>query len=206
MSIIITANVVAGRGHFRYFQTEKYNLLKMIVFIQAILILFTRRPQKFKVTPKSVGADVYASEASALSGYLLIYAALTAIVIYGLLKVNSWSTAGIGVEALVVTLCWALYNAFTLLGGLSDVLSRPHQRALSISRRPKRSTRPGGVAAFLQTCSSAIFPLGGWPLGRPRNCPLDLPASISFYSTAGNLIRLPIIPARTRLGSQSSPA
>ncbi len=47
-AISLTANVLAGRGHFRYFQTEKYNMLKMVVFIQAILTFFTRRRQRFR--------------------------------------------------------------------------------------------------------------------------------------------------------------
>jgi cellulose synthase (UDP-forming) len=202
-AISIIANVAAGRGHFRYFQTEKYNLLKMIVFIQATLILFTRRPQSFKVTPKSAGAQVYAAEARSLSGYLVIYAILTATVIFGLLKVNSWDETSIGIEALVITLSWALYNAFTLLGGLSDVLSRPHERQqyrflVNLNAElDRRGISPLPAHVQLRDLS----PGGVGFIADPGTTPMDLPASISFFSSRGKLIRLPIVPAHAHNGA-----
>jgi cellulose synthase (UDP-forming) len=126
--ISIVASVVGGRGHFRYFQTEKYSILKMLIFIQSTATLFTRKPLKFWVTPKDAGPSVYAAERRSLVSYFILQAALTATVIYGLVRIFSWDTRVPGVEALTVIVSWALYNAFVVLGGISDVLSRSHER------------------------------------------------------------------------------
>lgn len=39
----VLSNQVGRRGYFRYFQTEKYNILKMVVFIESTLMLFSRK-------------------------------------------------------------------------------------------------------------------------------------------------------------------
>ncbi len=207
-AISLIANVVAGRGHFRYFQTEKYNMLKMVVFIQAILTVFTRRRQRFTVTPKSVGPNVYALETRSLSAYLVIYAILTATVIYGLLKINSWQTSSLGVEALIITLTWALYNAFTLLGGLSDVLSRPHERQqyrFIVNLNAELDRR--GISPLPPQVQLRDISIGGVGLwAQPGSTQMDLPSSITFFSAHGKLIRLPIVQAHTQAVAPGKPA
>lgn len=207
-AISLLANVAAGRGHFRYFQTEKYNLLKMVVFIQAILILFTRKPQRFEVTPKSVGPQVYAAEARSLWAYLVIYAILTASVLFGLLKINSWASSGIGLEALIITLTWALYNAFTLLGGLSDVLSRPHERQqyrflVNLQAVLERN----GISPLPARVQLRDISIGGVGLvADPGRTLMDLPSGVSFFSSHGKLIRLPLAPEHAHFGESGGPA
>ncbi|HET6845851.1 MAG TPA: glycosyltransferase family 2 protein, partial [Anaerolineales bacterium] len=129
--VSILASVAGGRGHFRYFQTEKYSILKMLIFIQSTATLFTRKPLKFVVTPKGSGAAVYRAERRSLVSYFILQAALTATVIYGLIRIFSWRAGVPGVEIMVVIVSWALYNAFMVLGGISDVLSRSHERLQS---------------------------------------------------------------------------
>ena len=126
--ISIAASVAGGRGHFRYFQTEKYSILKMLIFIQSTATLFTRKPLKFVVTPKGAGSAVYGAERRSLVSYFILQAALTAAVIYGLIRIFSWDAGLPGMEAMVVIVSWALYNSFIVLGGISDVLGRSHER------------------------------------------------------------------------------
>ncbi len=126
----ILANQVGGRGYFRYFQTEKYNILKMIVFIQSTLTLIFSRPLKFKVTPKSVDDSVYAKERKALRSYMVILGVLIGAIIYGLsemithhgaLAQNSPTNASIA-------LFWASYNAYIILTAVREILRKPHER------------------------------------------------------------------------------
>lgn len=51
-AVMTVANVILGRGHYRYLQTEMFDMLKMFAFVQASLVLLVERSLHFKVTPK----------------------------------------------------------------------------------------------------------------------------------------------------------
>ena len=51
--VIATANVILGRGHYRYMQTEMFDFLKMFAFVEASAVLLFERSLSFKVTPKT---------------------------------------------------------------------------------------------------------------------------------------------------------
>lgn len=53
------ANVVLGRGQYRWLKVEMFDLMKMFAFIQASVTLVVERAVKFKVTPKSEGKARY---------------------------------------------------------------------------------------------------------------------------------------------------
>src|SRR5713226_8585913 len=65
----ILANIALGRGRFRPFETERYNLLKMTTFIRASLALIGFEPKSFKVTPKSASKG---RSAITLVSYLIV--------------------------------------------------------------------------------------------------------------------------------------
>jgi PilZ domain len=50
--VLTAANAALGRGHFRPFLTEFFDLMKMFAFISAGPTLLSSRPLRFKVTPK----------------------------------------------------------------------------------------------------------------------------------------------------------
>lgn len=124
----ILANQVGGRGHFRYFQTEKYNILKMMVFIQSTLTLVFHKRLEFKVTPKSVDNSVYSNERRSMQAYMAILGLITGVIIYGLIRLASWQSSITQEETLLVILVWAVYNAIVILIGIWEVLSKPHER------------------------------------------------------------------------------
>ena len=125
----ILANQVGGRGVFQYFRTEKFNILKMIIFIQSTLTLFRNKPLKFKVTPKSVDASVYAEERRALRWYMVIAGALTGSMLYGLMEVFSPRAWLLSMDVFFIAFFWAAYNQTIILLAISEVFQKRHERA-----------------------------------------------------------------------------
>jgi cellulose synthase (UDP-forming) len=124
----IIANRISGRGYFRYFQTEKFNLLKMVTFLHSFLILLWPKPLKFRVTPKSVEDSVYQRERQAMRVYVGILGFITGIVLYGIIKLLTGLSGQLQLEHFIVALFWATYNGAMVFLGIRDVLTKRHER------------------------------------------------------------------------------
>jgi len=124
----IIANQVGGRGVFQYFKTEKYNLLKTIIFIQSSVILFSRKPLKFKVTPKSVDDSVYRQERTSLLWYMGIFGTLVGGMLYAIYKVVAPGSYNITWDAFVIAFVWSGYNSYVIYLALKEVFERRHER------------------------------------------------------------------------------
>ena len=127
-AITVLANVIGGPGYFRYFQTEKYNLLKMVVFIQSTVTLIQRKPLAFQVTPKKLDLSVYRKERRSLRTYFIILGCISGDIIFGLVQVRTWTGLTIERQLYLVALVWATYNAGIILNAMTQVLSKPHER------------------------------------------------------------------------------
>jgi cellulose synthase (UDP-forming) len=126
--LTILANQAGGRGYFRYFQTEKYNILKMAVFIQSTLTLFHTKDLKFKVTPKSVDNSVYKEERRTLRFYMVILGMITGAIIYGLYNTIFKPRTSLQIEVYLIAIFWAIYNALLIFIGIYEVLKKSHER------------------------------------------------------------------------------
>ena len=127
-TLTIWSNKIGGRGYFRYLQTEKYNILKMAAFIQSTLALFHRKSLKFKVTPKSVDDSVYKEERRTLRIFMVILGAMTGAILYGLFKTVFRSATSLEMEAYLIAIFWAAYNAMLIFIGIYEVLGKSHER------------------------------------------------------------------------------
>jgi cellulose synthase (UDP-forming) len=127
-ALSILANQIEGRGYFRYLQTEKYNILKMAVFIQSTLTLFHTGSLKFKVTPKSVDDSVYKEERRTLRVYMVILGAITGAILYGLFQTIFQPATTLEKEAYLIAIFWASYNAMLIFIGIHEVLGKSHER------------------------------------------------------------------------------
>jgi cellulose synthase (UDP-forming) len=127
-ALTILANQIGGRGYFRYLQTEKYNILKMVVFLQSTLTLFHTRALKFKVTPKSVDDSVYKEERRTLHVYMAILGAMTGAILYGLFRTIFQPITSLEKEAYWIAIFWAAYNAALIFIGIHEVLGKSHER------------------------------------------------------------------------------
>lgn len=127
-AITVLANSMGGRGHFRYFQTEKFNILKMVAFIQSTLTLLSWRALTFKVTPKSVDDTVYKQEARALWIYFAILGFINGAIVYGFIRLFSWNHITLSLQAYLIALAWSTYNAMLILVAVSEALSGRHER------------------------------------------------------------------------------
>jgi cellulose synthase (UDP-forming) len=127
-AINVLANQMGGRGFFKYYNTEKYNILKMIIFIESALTLFSGKRLNFKVTPKSVDKSVYDNERRALRLYMGIFGFLTGTIVYGFLRIIVMHGTLLIFEAALVALFWGTYNAMLIFTGVHGVLRKQHDR------------------------------------------------------------------------------
>jgi cellulose synthase (UDP-forming) len=190
----ILANSLGGRHYFRYFQTEKYNILKMVVFIQSTLTLFSRKSLKFKVTPKSVDNAVYKDERKTMRFYMVILGAITGAILYGFWKTIAWQGTTLGIQAFLIALLWAAYNAMLIIIGIYEILGKQHERKqyrfqVELEAEIRRAGYPAAIArARIDNLSiaGASFTLDSKFLAENSQLLLH------FYTSGRKFIMLPI--------------
>jgi cellulose synthase (UDP-forming) len=121
------ANSLLGRGHARYFDTERFNLLKAFAFVRASLGLFVPRKLGFQVTRKTQLTERTKELLGAVPHILLLYVTLGSL---------AWAAGRIYIGslsprqefALELTAIWAVYNAGIIGLAVRSVVSRSHRR------------------------------------------------------------------------------
>jgi cellulose synthase (UDP-forming) len=124
----IAANQLGGRGVFNYFETEKFNLLKTVIFIQSTITLFIKRPIKFLVTPKTVKPSVMREEMQSLRIYMIIFGTLLGSLIFGIYKLLGHFQDPISMEGFFVALFWSGYNSMVIFFALREIFRKKHHR------------------------------------------------------------------------------
>lgn len=124
----IFANQLGGRGVFNYLKTEKYNILKAIIFIEGTFTLFSKKPLEFKVTPKTIGNSVYQQERRELTGYIAILGLIIIAMAYALIMLFFPHPLQVSVESLIIALIWSAYNSFIIYLALREILTKRHER------------------------------------------------------------------------------
>lgn len=124
----IYANQLGGRGVFNYLKTEKYNLLKTIIFIQGTFTLIIKKPLKFNVTPKTVDESVYQQEREQMIGYIFIFGIIAISMIAALIKIFIPQAYYVSTESFMVALIWSSYNAFIIFLALREIFTKRHER------------------------------------------------------------------------------
>jgi cellulose synthase (UDP-forming) len=124
----LCANTFGARGHGRYLDTERFNLLKSFSFIRASAALIIPRRLQFKVTRKSHLED-RARELRLTLPYVLIMIASAGAIAWAMRQVAVGATSPGLRLALVITSFWALYNAGVVALAVRAVLRRSHRRS-----------------------------------------------------------------------------
>lgn len=118
------ANVASGRGYFRYFAVERFNILKMFLFIRATLFAGLQKQLKFKVTPKTVEVSVKKQDMIRLNPLFVCFLFCALSIIYGSISF-AFNLSDLDTLAAVF---WVLLNTglygFTIL----SVLNRKYMR------------------------------------------------------------------------------
>lgn len=124
----ILVNMIGGRGVFHYFKTEKFNLLKTLIFMESTLILFWPKPLTFKVTPKTVANTVYKDEVSMMKFYMGLFGSLVGSIIFSVFQgyLNYWHD--LSLLNRIMALVWALYNAAIIAVALREIFTKKHER------------------------------------------------------------------------------
>ncbi|MCX8023994.1 MAG: glycosyltransferase [Thermanaerothrix sp.] len=140
----IVANQLGGRGYFRYFKSEIYAFLRMVVFIQSLLVLLVNKPLKFQVTPKSVDRSVYEKERSALRLHFALLGTMIGALLFGSFRLLFSGITSLSHEAFWIVLFWGAYNAVVVYLGVREVLSRRHER--------RHYRFPANLQGYLEYC------------------------------------------------------
>jgi cellulose synthase (UDP-forming) len=126
--LTILANKMAGRGYFNWFQTEKYNLLKTITFLQSFPMLIWPKTLAFKVTPKTVDDQVSAKERASMRGYMALFGVIVGVSFAGITRLMTGLPANLEPTHYGIAIVWAVFNAGIILLGMRDVLTKRHLR------------------------------------------------------------------------------
>ena len=124
----IIANQLGGRGVFNYLKTEKYNLLKAIVFVKGTFYLISKKPLQFKVTPKTIGDSVYRQERQEMIGYIAIFGLIIIAMLFALIKLIFPFAQPLTRESFVIALVWSAYNSVIIFLALHEIFTKRHER------------------------------------------------------------------------------
>ena len=140
----LLANSLGGRGYGRYFDTERFNLLKAFAFVRASTSLLIPRRLKFHVTRKSQ-LDDPARELRLTLPYVLIVIASAGALAWAARQSALGAVSSNERLALALTATWAIYNAGLVGLAARAVLRRSHRRsAYRFERRIEVFVRQGG--------------------------------------------------------------
>lgn len=127
----MAANMLAGRGHYRYPSVEHFNVLKTYTFIHATFTLLTGRRLRFRVTRKEGGERNRWHEATLIAPQVLVALATMVGLGIGLTHLFRPVIYPVGSKgAVVAAILWALYNAGLLVAVVKLVVLRRHRRRL----------------------------------------------------------------------------
>lgn len=187
------ANGMLGRGHTRYLETERFNLLKTFAFVRASAALVVPRELRFKVTRKTRLEDRSREFTGAVPHMLLLISTAGAII---------WAARTIYLDemgsthqfALMLTAIWAVYNAGMVGGAVRAVLTRAHRRsqyrfAAQVPVRCEPLDAAAGPAFDAWTTNLSPDGLGfqhrsSLPTGLQLRVRIDLPGGRPIRSTA----------------------
>lgn len=111
--VMTAANITLGRGHYRYIQTEMFDMLKMFAFVQASLVLVVERSLHFKVTPK--GQAGARRLHPFLRPFLVLIAAYVVCIAVGTARIADFGIGTHNRGAMVAAVAWAVFILYTIV-------------------------------------------------------------------------------------------
>lgn len=140
-----------GRGWFRIVWVEHYNILKMLIYIRAALVVIFPVRLRFRVTPKSFANDVW-TERRALLRLIVLGVTMTFSSLLGLVSLLGLPSplAAHSSSLLAIGTFWSALNGMALGMTLARVLRRRYRR---VSYR-----FPVALPARLEIPGAGIFP------------------------------------------------
>lgn len=112
-AVLTIANVILGRGHYRYLQTEMFDMLKMFAFVQASLVLLFERSLQFKVTPK--GKAGARRLHPFLRPFIVVAGVYVAAIGVGIARLAEFGLDTHNRPAMVAAVTWGLFILFAVL-------------------------------------------------------------------------------------------
>lgn len=123
------ANIAMGRGYFKYFAVEKYNILKMFTFIRASVIIIWPRVLGFKVTPKGADQSIKQKDRAELKLHVVLLILMALAFVSGLFHLAEGGFAEDREYVNVgISLFWLIMNGTLLFVTVRQVLKRLYYR------------------------------------------------------------------------------
>ena len=112
MVITIVSFEMLSRGTGWVLISERYNMTKFFTYVLALSALFTRRPLKFRVTPKSTGDVPLRTYAPQLILAIASFAGIPFAFVAFRLGWISYQMSGLGSAAFMLNAFWAAWNGY----------------------------------------------------------------------------------------------
>lgn len=182
------ANRALGRGTYNYLQIEKFNILKMFVFIKASFTLIWPSKLTFKVTPKSTDNNMSLDDKKNLKTHYSILILTFVTFLIGIINLFIPLTAQYdNILAIYVALFWSISNAGLIFYSIHHTFKMryhrqsfrfPFRTAFSIQckNRILLSNEPGVFKGVTYDLSSA-----GIGITLTNKMETDFPINITLY-------------------------
>jgi cellulose synthase (UDP-forming) len=113
LALTILMYTLLARGHARLWISERYNMAKFFTYIMALPAYFTRRPLKFRVTPKGTGGG---SSPASYTPQLVLLGLSVASLLWAVLAQRlgwiAYDVRGWGALAVLLNLFWLSWNGW----------------------------------------------------------------------------------------------
>ncbi len=182
------ANRALGRGTYNYLQIEKFNILKMFVFIKASFTLIWPSKLTFKVTPKSTDNNASLDDKKNLKTHYSILILTFVAFLIGIINLFIPLTAQYdNILAIYVALFWSISNAGLIFYSIRHTFKMRYHRqsfrfplktAFSIECKDRilLSNEPGVFKGVTYDLSSA-----GIGITLTNKMETDFPINITLY-------------------------
>ncbi len=119
MLLGILANSFLGRGYYKFWLIELYNVLKMFTFIRAMITLVTGKAQKFKVTKKEAGGLNKGISVKLIFPQLFLLSITVIVVVFTVMMfIFSPSYINYTFNELIVLIFWVIFTSSLMLLGI----------------------------------------------------------------------------------------
>ncbi|HLG50167.1 MAG TPA: glycosyltransferase [Chloroflexota bacterium] len=122
-------NVIQGRGEYRLIEIERYNQLKLFIFLRATLQLLWPRRLVFQVTPKGSADHAAAIDRRLVWPNIVLLVLQAGAAVIGLVNLRWGLTARYDRgEIALMAIFWATINATLIVTGVAVIAQRLYRR------------------------------------------------------------------------------
>lgn len=125
LSLISFSVKLMGRGYVKFIDVEKFNILKMFIFIRATISIFFSKKHFFQVTPKVVDNSIKKTEVREIRNHIALFMLILVCILAALIKTYIKHS---GFMYVASPIFWSAINLALVGSVIYDVLKRVYRR------------------------------------------------------------------------------